>query len=118
MYVCNTQVFNLQCFERERVYTRDELFNKGMHLSAVNLHNWCPSSISTPEISHVTENGQWLGINKKGNHPTHIGSFKSKWKKKNTTINENNDGEIRAYKNNYHSYNGGSENDNGRDTGW
>ena len=39
-------------------------------------------------------------------------------KKKTTTINKNNDGEIRrAYKNNYHSYNGGSENDNGRDTG-
>ena len=95
-----------------------EIINKSMHLSAVNLHDWRPSSISTPKISHVTENGQWLGINKKGNHTTHIGSFKSMKKKRNTTSNENNDGEIRrAYKNNYHSYNGGNENDNGRDTG-
>ena len=52
-----------------------------MHLSAVNLYDWCPSTISTPKISHVTENGQWLGVNKKGNHTTHIGSFESKWKK-------------------------------------
>ena len=67
-----------------------------MHLSAVNLHDWRPSTISTPKISHVTENGQWLGVNKKGNHTTHIWSFESKWKKKNnTTSNENNDGEIK-----------------------
>ena len=69
-----------------------------MHLSAVNFHDWRPSSISTPKISHVTKNGQWLGVNKKGNHTTHIGSFESKWKKKkkrNTTNNKNNDGEIK-----------------------
>ena len=69
-----------------------------MHLSAVNLHDWRPSTISTPKISHVTENGQWLGVNKKGNHTTHIGSFESKWKtkkKRNTTNNKNNDGEIK-----------------------
>ena len=52
-----------------------------MHLSAVNFHDWRPSSISTPKISHVTKNGQWLGVNKKGNHTTHIGSFESKGKK-------------------------------------
>ena len=74
-YICKTHVFNLQRFERERVYTGNELFNKSMHLSAVNLHDWRPSTISTPKISHVTENGQWLGVNKKGNHTTHIGSF-------------------------------------------
>ena len=74
-FMCNTHVFNLQRFERERVYTGNELFNKSMHLSAVNLHDWRPSTISTPKISHVTENGQWLGVNKKGNHTTHIGSF-------------------------------------------
>ena len=73
-----------------------------MHLIAGNLHDWRPSSVSTPKISHVTENGQWLGVNKKGNHTTHIGSFESKWKKKiyiyiyiYTTNNENNDGEIK-----------------------
>ena len=66
-----------------------------MHLSAVNLHNWCPSSISTSKISHVTENGQWLGVNKKGNHTTHIGSFEWKGKKRNTTNNEDNGGEIK-----------------------
>ena len=52
-----------------------------MHLIAGNLHDWRPSSVSTSKISHVTENGQWLGVNKKGNHTTHIGSFESKWKK-------------------------------------
>ena len=69
-----------------------------MHLTAGNLHDWRPSSVSTPKISHVTENGQWLGVNKKGNHTTHIGSFESKWKKYiyiYTTNNENNDGEIK-----------------------
>ena len=65
-----------------------------MHLSAVNLYDWCPSTISTPKISHVTENGQWLGVNKKGNHTTHIRSFESKWKK-NTINSENNDDEIK-----------------------
>ena len=41
-------------------------------------------------------------------------------KKRNTTSNENNDGEIKpwAYENNYHSYNGGNETDNGKDTDW
>ena len=45
----------------------------------------------------MTKNGQWLGVNEKGNHTAHIGSFESKWKKKrrNTTSNENNDGEIK-----------------------
>ena len=67
-----------------------------MHLSAVNLHDWRPSSISTPKISHVTENGQWLGVNKKGNHTTYTGSFESNGKKKrNTSSNENKDGEIK-----------------------
>ena len=71
-----------------------------MHLIVGNLHDRRPSSVSTPKISHVTENGQWLGVNKKGNHTTHIGSFESKWQKKKniyiyTTNNENNDGEIK-----------------------
>ena len=65
-----------------------------MHLTADNLHDWRPSSFSTPKISHVTENGQWLGVNKKGNHTTHIGSFESKFYK-NTINSENNDGEIK-----------------------
>ena len=83
-YISYMHVFNLQRFEKERkrVYTGNELFNESMHLSAVNLHDWRPFSISTPKISHVKENGQWLGVNKKGNHTTHIGSFKSKLKKK------------------------------------
>ena len=95
-YISYMHVFNLQRFERERVYTGNEFFNESMHLSAVNLHDSRPSSISTPKISHVTESGQWLEVNKKGNNTTHIGSFKSKLKKKKNTIsNENNDGEIR-----------------------
>ena len=66
-----------------------------MHLIAGNLHDWRPSSVSTSKISHVTENGQWLGVNKKGNHTTHIGSFESKLKKKKTINSENNDGAIK-----------------------
>ena len=106
-------VFNLQRFERERVYTGNEFFNESMDLPAVNLHDWRPSSISTPKISHVTENGQWLGVNKKGNHTTHIGSFESKKKKKKKKYNK-----AWAYENNYHSYNGGNENDNGKESEW
>ena len=44
-----------------------------MHISAVNLHNRRPSSISTSKISQVTKNGDWLGINKESNHNAHIG---------------------------------------------
>ena len=29
---------------------------KKQHLSAVNLHNWRPSSFSTSKISHVAQN--------------------------------------------------------------
>ena len=74
-FIYRSRVFNLQRFARERVYTGNELFNKIMHLSAVNLHDWRPSSVSTPKISHMTKNGQWLGVNNKGNHTTHTGSF-------------------------------------------
>ena len=80
--MCNRPLFfNLQRFERGQVYTRDELLVICMHLSAVNLHDWCPSSISTPKTSHVTENGQWLRINKKGNHTTYIGPLNQNNKK-------------------------------------
>ena len=89
------QVFSLQHFERECVYTRDELFIKSVHLSAVNLHDWCPPSIYAPKISHVTENGQWLGVNKKGNLILDLLNQNEKKKKRNTTNNENNDGEIK-----------------------
>ena len=81
-YISYMHVFNLQRFERERVYTGNEFFNESMDLSAVNLHDWRPSSISTPKISYVTENGQWLGVNKKGNHTTHIGLLNQNKKKK------------------------------------
>ena len=74
-YICKTNVFNLQRFERDRVYKGNELFYNSMYLSAVNLHDWRPSSISTPKISHVTKNGQRVGVNKKGNHTTDTGSF-------------------------------------------
>ena len=70
MHVCN-----LQRFERERVYVRNKSFINSMHLISVNLHDWRPSSISTPKISHVTKNGQWFQVNNKGNHTTHTWSF-------------------------------------------
>ena len=43
-----------------------------LHLCAVNLHNWRPSSISTSKISHVTENGDWLGVQTEGDKLTDI----------------------------------------------
>ena len=33
---------------------------------AVNLHDRRPSSISTSKISHVTENGDWFGVQTEG----------------------------------------------------
>ena len=74
-YMCDMHVCNLQRFERERVYIRNKSFINSMHLISVNLHDWRPSSISTPKISHVTKNGQWFRVNKKGNHTTHTWSF-------------------------------------------
>ena len=65
-----------------------------MHLITGNLHDWRPSSISTPKISLVKENGQGLGVNKKGTYTIFIGSFESK-RKKNTTNNEKNDSKIK-----------------------
>ena len=41
------------------------------HLAAVNLHDRCPSSISTSKISHVTENRNWFWFNLEGNQLTH-----------------------------------------------
>ena len=43
-----------------------------LHLCAVNLHNWRPSSISTSKISHVTENRDWLGVQTEGDKLTDI----------------------------------------------
>ena len=57
-----------------------------MHLITGNLHDWRPSSISTPKISRVNENGQGLGVNKKGTYTVFIGSSESKRKKKTLLI--------------------------------
>ena len=46
-----------------------------MHLTAVNLQNRRPSTISTSKITHVTENRDWFRVNKKGNHTTNIGAI-------------------------------------------
>ena len=46
-----------------------------MHLTAVNIQNRRPSTISTSKITHVTENSYWFGVNKKGNRTTHIGAI-------------------------------------------
>ena len=46
-----------------------------MHLTAVNLQNRRPSTISTSKTTHVTENRDWFGVNKKGNHTTQIGAI-------------------------------------------
>ena len=40
------------------------------YLVAVHLYDRCPSSISTSEISHVTENGCWLWVKDNCNHPS------------------------------------------------
>ena len=46
-----------------------------MHLTAVNLQNRRPSTISTSKITHVTENRDWFRVNNKGNHTTNIGAI-------------------------------------------
>ena len=46
-----------------------------MHLTAVNIQNRRPSTISTSKITHVTENRDWFGVNTKGNRTTHIGAI-------------------------------------------
>ena len=42
------------------------------HLFAVNFHDRRPSSISTSNISHVTENRNWFGVNGECNQLTHF----------------------------------------------
>ena len=46
------------------------------YLSAVNFHNWRPPSISTSKIPHVTEDGDWFGVQTEGNKFTDIRSIK------------------------------------------
>ena len=79
IHTCVTRTFLTCNVLKESGFIQEMNYSiKIMHLSAVNLHDWRPSSISAPKISHVTENGQWLRVNKKGNHSAHIGSFESK----------------------------------------
>ena len=66
-----------------------------MHLISVNLHDWRPSSISTPKISHVAKNGQWFRVNKKGNTPLILDRLNKKGKKRKTRNEVDNDGEIK-----------------------
>ena len=46
------------------------------YLSAINLHNRRPPSISTPKISHVAEDGDWFGVQTEGNQFADIRSIK------------------------------------------
>ena len=46
------------------------------YLSAINLHNRRPPSISTPKISHVAEDGDWFGVQTEGNQVADIRSIK------------------------------------------
>ena len=46
------------------------------YLSAVNLHNWRLPSISTSNIPHVAEDGDWFGVQTEGNKSTDIRSIK------------------------------------------
>ena len=48
------------------------------YLSAVNLHNWRLPSISTSNIPHVAEDGDWFGVQTEGNKSTDIRSIKKK----------------------------------------
>ena len=46
------------------------------YLSAINLHNRRPPSISTLKISHVAEDGDWFGVQTEGNQFADIRSIK------------------------------------------
>ena len=46
------------------------------YLSADNLHNWRLPSISTSNIPHVAEDGDWFGVQTEGNKSTDIRSIK------------------------------------------
>ena len=48
------------------------------YLSADNLHNWRLPSISTSNIPHVAEDGDWFGVQTEGNKSTDIRSIKKK----------------------------------------
>ena len=48
------------------------------YLSAVNLHNWRLPSISTSNIPHVAEDGDWFGVQTEGNKSTDIRCIKKK----------------------------------------
>ena len=69
-----------------------------MHVIVGNLHDRRPSSVSTPKISHVTENGQWEST-RRVTTPLTLDLLNQNGKKKYiyiyTTNNENNDGEIK-----------------------
>ena len=93
-FMSNTHVFNLQRFERERVYTGNELFNKLCTslpwIFMTGVHP--PSPHPKFPMWQKTDNG-WESTRRV---PTPLTlDLLNKKKKRNTTTNENNDGEIK-----------------------
>ena len=54
-----------------------QLNQQESYLSAVNLHDRCPSSISTSKISHVAENGDCFGVQAEGYQFTDIRAIRT-----------------------------------------
>ena len=91
-FMCNTHVFNLQRFERERVYTGNELFNKLCTslpwIFMTGVHP--PSPHPKFPMWQKTDNG-WEST-RRVTTPLTLDLLNKK--KRNTTTDENNDGEI------------------------
>ena len=49
------------------------------YLSADNIHNWRLPSISTSNIPHVAEDGDWFGVQTEDNKSTDIRSIKKNY---------------------------------------
>ena len=94
-FMCNTHVFNLQRFERERVYTGNELFNKlCTSLPWIFMTGVHPPS-PHPKFPMWQKRDNGWESTRRVPTPLTLDLLNKKKKKKNTTTNENNDGEIK-----------------------
>ena len=66
----------LDLFSANQTRKKPEPERDKRYLSAINLHNRRPPSISTPQISHVAEDGDWFGVQTEGNQFADIRSIK------------------------------------------
>ena len=117
-FISNKHVFNLQRFERERVYSGNELFNKlctslpSIFMTGVHP----PSPHPKFPMWQKTDNG-WEST-RRVTTPLILDLLNKKKKKYNDRWKQWWWNRTWAFKDNYHSYIGGNENDNGKDNKW